>query len=134
MEDIFVGRVMSTNTHTVAPDTLVADAADEMRDNDVGSVMVVDGENELCGILTATDFVHIVAESQPKAETTVERYMTTDVVTTTVQTPIRHAADAMMEHGFHHLPVVDDREGVVGMLSTADLTAYLSHARLPSPS
>lgn len=133
MDDIFVGRVMSAETHTVAPDTLVEDAADEMLDNDIGSVMVVDGTNRLLGIVTVTDFVRIVAESHPKAETPVERYMTTDVVTTSVQTPIRDAADALMEHGVHHLPVVDDQEGVVGMLSTTDLAAYLSRVQTPSP-
>lgn len=134
MDDIFVGRVMSSDVHTVPPDTLVADAADEMLDNDIGSVMVVDGDNQLLGILTATDFVRIVAESHPKAETPVERYMTTGVVTTTAGTPIRDAADTMVTHGFHHLPVVDEREGVVGMLSTTDLTAYLSRVQTPSPS
>lgn len=134
MDDIFVGRVMSTDVHTVSPDTLVEDAAAVMLENDIGSVMVVDGDNQLLGILTATDFVRIVSESHPKAETPVERYMTTDVVTTTVQTSIRDAADTMVEHGFHHLPVVDDTEGAIGMLSTTDLTAYLSHVQTPSPS
>jgi CBS-domain-containing membrane protein len=33
----------------------------------------------------------------------------------------------MMTHGVHHLPVVDERRGVVGILSTMDLTAYLSY-------
>lgn len=134
MDDIFVGRIMSAEMHTVSPDTLVEDAADEMLDNDIGSVMVVDDDNRLLGILTVTDFVRIVAESHPKAETPVERYMTTDVVTTAVQTSIRDAADVLVERGVHHLPVVDEQEGVVGMLSTTDLAAYLSRVQTPSPS
>ncbi len=134
MDDIFVGRVMSSGLHTVTPDTLVEDAAHELLENDIGSLVVVDENNHLEGILTTTDFVDIVAKSRPKAETTVERYMTTDVVTTTAQESIRTAADTMIEHGFHHLPVVDEEEGLIGMVTTTDLAAYLSDVRAPSPS
>jgi CBS domain-containing protein len=131
MDDIFVGRVMSTDLQTVGPDTLVEDAAQLMLEEGVGSVLVVDESNGVEGILTTTDFVSIVARSQPKAETTVTRYMTEDVVTTTVGTPIRDVADTMVDAGFHHMPVVDEEEGVVGMVTTTDLASYLSHVEPP---
>ena len=132
MDDLFVGRLMSTDLHTVAPETLVADAAELMLDNDVGSVLVVE-DDELRGILTRTDFVDIVAKSRPKAATPVSDYMTTDVVTTSAQDPIRDVADAMTEHGFHHMPVVSDEDGLIGMITSSDLAAYLSHVQTPSP-
>jgi len=47
MDDIFVARVMSTSVRTVAPDTLVEDAANTMLDNGIRSVVVVDDENQL---------------------------------------------------------------------------------------
>jgi len=133
MDDIFAGRVMSTDLQTVGPDTLVEDAAQLMLEEGVGSVLVVDGSNRLEGILTTTDFVSIVARSQPKAETTVTRYMSTDLVTTTAGTPIRVVADRMIEAGIHHMPVVDESEGVVGMVTTTDLAAYVSHVDPPRP-
>lgn len=133
MDDVFVGRVMSTELRTVGPDTLVEDAARLMLEEGIGSVLVVDGSNRVEGILTTTDFVRIVAESQPKAETTVTRYMSADVVTTTAGTPIRQVADEMVEAGFHHMPVVDEEEGVVGMVTTTDLASYLSHVEPPRP-
>ncbi|MFC4542938.1 CBS domain-containing protein [Halosolutus amylolyticus] len=133
MDDIFVARVMSTSLHTVTPDTLVEDAGETMLENEIGSVVVVDDDNQLEGILTTTDFVNIVAESHPKAETTVSRYMTTDVITASAQDSIVDAADVMVEHSFHHLPVVDEDEGVIGMITTSDLAAYLSRVSTPSP-
>ncbi|QPV63139.1 CBS domain-containing protein [Halosimplex litoreum] len=133
MEDIFVARLMSSDLQAVGPDTLVEDAATQMQDNGVGSLVVVDEDNQLLGILTTTDFVDIVAKSKPKAQTTVERYMTTDVVTTDAQTSIVDAADLMIEHGIHHLPVIDDEEGVIGMISTTDLAGYISSVQTPSP-
>jgi len=133
MDDIFVARLMNSDLQSVGPDTLVEDAAAQMQENRVGSLVVVDDEGRLVGILTTTDFVDIVARSKPKAETTVERYMTTDVITTDAQTTIQEAADVMLEHGFHHLPVVDDEDGVIGMISTTDLAVYLSTVQTPSP-
>ncbi|MFC7154594.1 CBS domain-containing protein [Halomarina halobia] len=134
MDDVFVAQLMSSITYTVSPDTLVEDAAQTMLANDIGSVVVTDADNRVAGILTTTDFVRIVAESHPKAETAVSAYMTADVITTTAQTPVRDAADEMIEHGFHHLPVVDETEGLIGMITTSDLTAYVSHVQTPDPS
>ena len=133
MDDIFVARLMSSGVKTVEPDTLVEDAAQLMQTHEIGSLVVTDDDNRLVGILTTTDFVDIVAKSKPKADTTVERYMSTDVVTTTAQASIRDVADTIIEHGFHHVPVVDDEEGVIGMISTTDLAAYISTAEAPSP-
>jgi CBS domain-containing protein len=132
MDDVFVGQLMSTELHTVTSETLVAEAAELMLDNDVGSVMVAEA-GELRGILTRTDFVDIVAKSRPKAETPVSEYMSTDIVTAAAQDPIRDVADAMTEYGFHHMPVVSDEDGVIGMITSSDLAAYLSGVQTPSP-
>ena len=133
MDDIYVALLMSSDLVTAKPETLVEDAARLLLEDDIGSLPVVEADNDLVGILTTTDFVTIVAHSEPKAETTVERYMTTEVVTATAQEDIRDAADRMLVNDCHHLPVVDDEEGLIGMISTADLTQYLSHVETPSP-
>jgi CBS domain-containing protein len=134
MDDIFVARLMSTDLTTVSPDALVEEAATVMLEECIGSVVAVDDDGYLEGILTTTDFVQIVAECKPKDETPVSQYLTTDVVTAGAQDSIRDVADAMTEHGFHHMPVVDGEEGVIGIVTTTDLAAYLSHVQTPSPS
>lgn len=134
MEDVLVGRLMSTTLQTVTPETLVEEAAQKMLSNEVGSVIVIDDENRLEGILTTTDFVKIVAERQPKDETPVSTYMSTDVITATAQDSISKVSDRMVERGFHHMPVVDETEGVIGMITTTDLTGYISHVQTSSPS
>jgi CBS domain-containing protein len=133
MTDMFVGRLMSSPVRTVTSETTLSEAATKMYDAGIGSVVVVDGENALEGILTATDFVRLSAEGRFAEETAVGEYMSTDVTTTTANTDLRDVADTMIEHGFHHLPVVDESEGVVGIVTTTDLTAYLSHVEAPSP-
>lgn len=96
MEDIYVPRLMTTELVTATPETTVEDAAVLLLDHDIGSLPVVEAANEFIGILTRTDFISIVAHSQPKAETTVDRYMATDDVITAAQASIRDTTDRML--------------------------------------
>jgi CBS domain-containing protein len=32
----------------------------------------------------------------------------------------------MVEHGIHHIPVVDDDEELIGIITSSDMTGYLS--------
>ena len=132
MEDIFVGRVMSTDVVTVSPETTVEEAAERLLHENIGSLVVVD-DGDLVGILTSTDFVRVVAEGDPNDETTVADHMSTEVATVTAQDGIQDAADKLITYNIHHLPVVDDHEGVIGMLSTTDLAAYVSAVQEPTP-
>lgn len=133
MEDMFVGRLMSSGVVTVQPGTSVQEAAELLMDKEIGSLVVVDENTRLKGILTSTDFVKIVAENQPKDDSSVMEYMTTEVVTATAQDSIQDAADRLITYDIHHLPVVDQEDHVVGMLSTTDLTAYISAVEEPTP-
>lgn len=133
MEDIFVARLMSPSVKTVTADAYVEAAANTMLDHDIGSVVVTDETGRLEGILTTTDFVRIVAERKPKDRTPVSEYMTTDVITADPQDSIRDIADHLVEHGFHHMPVVTETDEVIGMITTTDITSYISTVQAPSP-
>ncbi len=128
MDDIFVGSLMTSPVTTVPADTPAKDAAELMLQEGISSAVVVNEDNQLAGILTSTDFVAIAAADESAAAFSVADHMTTDVVTTTVQATIEDVADLLIEHGIHHVPVVDDTAGVVGMVTTTDLTAYLAGA------
>lgn len=133
MDDVFVGSLMSSPVHTVTADTSLRNAGNLMLDNSIGSVLIVDDDHQLEGIVTATEFIRIIADGNPDPDATVGTLMTTELITTTANEPIQTAADLMIEHGFQHLPVIDDGE-VIGLISSTDLAAYLSSLRDPSPS
>lgn len=133
MEDIFVGRLMTPEVVTVSPDTTVEDAAEMLLDQRIGSLVVTDEAGHLEGILTCTDFVRIVKNRDPKDDSTVAEHMSDEVVTVTAQDHIQDASDRIVTYKIHHLPVVDDDDQVIGILSTRDLTAYLSDVQKPSP-
>ncbi|MFC6975535.1 CBS domain-containing protein [Halomicroarcula sp. GCM10025709] len=133
MDDIFVGRLMSSPVTTVAADASAESVAERMLDEGISSVVAVDDENHIEGILTSTDFVRIAAQGGRTSAVTVADHMSTEVVTATANDPIQHVADLMIDHAIHHVPVVDETEGVVGIITTTDLTAYLSGIEEPSP-
>ena len=125
MEDVFVGRLMSSPPLTVGPELSLREAAESIRERGVGSLVVAD-DGDLAGILTRTDFVRAAAEGRDPSTTTVAEFATDLVETTTANTSVVNAADAMVDRGVHHLPVVDPDEGVVGIVTSTDLTAYIS--------
>jgi CBS domain-containing protein len=135
MEDVFVGSLMSSPVHTVGGDATLREAAALLLDHDVGSAVVVDDAGRLDGILTATDFVTVVADGRGDYDpaTSVVTAMSTDVVTTTVNDTVEAAADLMIDSGHYHLPVVDADGVVGGVITSHDLTAYVSTVRTPSP-
>jgi len=133
MEDVFVGSLMSAPVHTAEGGTTLRAAARLLIDHDVGSVVVVDDQGRLDGILTVTDVVRIVAgEAAYGPETPVSAVMSTDVVTVAASDSVEAAADRMVEMGHYHLPVVDG-EAPIGIVTATDLAAYVSTVRTPNP-
>ena len=126
MDDVFVAQIMSSPVTTVSAETPAKDAAALMLEEGISSVVVVDDANHVTGILTSTDFVAIAADEQPADSFSVADYMTDDVVTTAASESIQSVADLLIEYGIHHIPVSDESAGVIGMVTTTDLTAYLS--------
>ena len=128
MTDVPVERLMSTNLVTIAPGAAAADAARRMLETGVSSILVVGDDGRLAGLITATDFVSLVRLNDPDDETPVEAFMTTDVVTVSPDDSVEELAGPT-DRGYTHLPVVDADGQLVGMLSTTDLTSYLSERR-----
>lgn len=52
-----VGDVMTTELVTVAPDTDVMDALNQLQDNSVGQLVVTDANGAFCGLLTRSDIM-----------------------------------------------------------------------------
>jgi len=52
--------------------------------------------------------------------------MSTEVVTIKNSGTIRQASELLSKGGFHSLPVVDDEQNIVGMVTSTDLIRYLS--------
>jgi CBS domain-containing protein len=126
MIDVFVGQIMTEDLVTIDPSQTLADAGETMTDANIKSVVVSDTEDYPVGILTSTDFVRMAADGNAPEESDVSAYMTSDIVTTTTDTPVNDAADLMIDHDISHLPVVREDGLLRGIVTTTDVAAYVS--------
>jgi len=115
-----IGQVMTPNPIMLGDDASIVEAAQAMRDNDIGDVLV-SRNGELCGIVTDRDIVvkAIAGRSEP-ATTRLGDICTSDVATIDSDTTVEEAADLMREKALRRIPVVDDGS-VVGIVSLGDL-------------
>ena len=127
IKDIAVARLMSSDLVTTTPDTSIEEAGTILLDNGVGSLLVLDSDDNLVGILTSTDFVDMVTSGTATEDVAVGERMSESVVTVGTGDSIRDAAAKMISDDIEHLPVVDEDGTVAGMLSTTDLTAHLAY-------
>ncbi len=102
---------------TISKDKKVKDALDLMMQYKIGGIPVVDPKNTLIGIVTNRD---LRFEAMNK---TIEEVMTSENIITTKQTiNLEKAAEILMMHKIEKLPVVDDANKLVGLITYKDIT------------
>jgi CBS domain-containing protein len=123
MYSMRVKSVMERKKLLVAPPgTTVAKAARLMAKKNVGAILVVEGKL-LVGIFTERDAVfRVVAEGRDVATTTIGEVMTADPICVPPDEIFGRALLLMHDHGFRHVPVVENGEpvGIVSSRSALD--------------
>jgi len=115
-----VGDIMSRPVVTARPADTVAIAAQRMKERHVGSVVVVDAEERAIGILTERDMIRLGAAGTDASVAKVSEWMTAEPDTVAPEIPAREAFASLVEHGYRHIPVVEDNR-LVGIVSIRDL-------------
>ena len=110
---------------TDRPDDTLQQAAGKMREQQTGSLLVLDGQ-ELVGIVTERDVLKAVATATP-LDTPVSEVMSKDLITVEPGTSLREAARIMTERWIRHLPVLEGGR-LVGIVSQRDLAGVLAGA------
>ncbi|MGW0843475.1 CBS domain-containing protein [Streptomyces sp. NPDC002787] len=115
-----VRDIMTSAPLTVEPQASVRSVAQLMRDQDLGAVLVTDGDR-LRGLVSDRDLVvRAVAEGADPEQTTVVHACSEDLVTVGPDEDLDHAARLMREHAVRRLPVVDEGRPV-GIVSLGDM-------------
>ncbi|MEF8780059.1 MAG: CBS domain-containing protein [Haloferacaceae archaeon] len=110
---------------TAEPGTPVTELATIMREEGVGSVVIVDGD-EPVGIVTDRDLsVRVLADGIDPSDKTAENVMTEDLHTIEWNAGFYEATSLMSEHGIRRLPVCKDGE-LVGIITADDLTELIA--------
>ena len=115
-----VSEVMTVNPVTVDAADSIMKAAETMRQNDIGDV-IVRKNGKLCGIVTDRDIVvrSLGAGKDPK-KTAIEAICSPEVVTVSPDQDANDAVTLMRSRAIRRLPVVQDG-ALLGIISLGDL-------------
>jgi len=117
-------EVMTLNPICCLPTDSIERVAQMMKAEDVGSIPVVESPNskKLVGIITDRDLVlKGVAEGRNNQDSPIEPIMTRNPVTCRERDDLEKAFKAMSDHQVRRLPIVNDRNEIVGIIAQADI-------------
>ena len=110
---------------TATSEDTVETISNKMKENQVGSVVVVNEKNHPLGIVTERDIVRrVISEGKDPKITKVADINTTSLITIDPETSVYDAALIMTKYRIRRLPVVKDNT-LYGIITSDDLVKYL---------
>lgn len=133
-----VADLMTTDVLTAAPDDALKDAARALATRGISGMPVVGSTGHVLGVLSEADILAKEIDGDARVSALqrflegpplderfdamiVEEAMTTPAITITPGRPVTEAAAVMLAEGINRLPVVDDDQRLVGLVTRADL-------------
>ncbi len=123
-----VADVMTRRVVYLPGDTTLDEAAQAMRDQGIGDVVVTHGPT-MAGMVTDRDIViRAIAVNLPVKTTTLESIATREMIMVEQSATVEEAVHAMRERGVRRLLVCDADRKLVGIVSLSDLALMSTSA------
>jgi len=134
MRQLLVRDLMTSGVESVHPGSTLAELLDLLQERSIRHVPVIDDEGELVGLVTQRDLLRrslaargdlpLTVHEEVVAHRTVDEFMTVGVLTVEPDSPLREAAELILDNKLGCLPVV---EGVhlVGIITEADFVKHV---------
>ncbi len=107
---------------TAKEDISIEKAVEMLYTRHVGSIIVTSSDKKCMGIFTERDAIRVVAQKIP-LKTSLRKVMTRKVVTIPESASFSEARRKMIQRGIRHLPVVNEKGRLVGLLATRRIMA-----------
>ena len=124
-----VGDFMNRHVESVPPHTTIVEAAERMRENGIGSLLVEstnaeDRMSRRSGIVTETDLIRkVLAKGMDASLARVDQIMTSPLLTITPERPMLDASHLMETNHVRYL-CASDKDDIVGIISMRDLVRH----------
>jgi len=119
-----VSRLAPSPAIRVVADATVGEAVAALRSGPAGCLLVT-AAGRLVGIFTERDLLTRVLAAGRSLASPLRAVMTPDPVTVAPHDPIRTAVRRMQKGGYRHLPVIDEENRPVGVVSAHHILHYL---------
>ncbi len=117
-----VKEVMTRDVTSVGPDATLFELAELMRDEDIGSVLVTEG-NQVLGVVTDRDIVvRGIADRRDLTSMKARDVMSEAVFCCTEDTPVEDVLAEMADEQVRRVPVLNGARQLVGVVSLGDLS------------
>ena len=125
-----VETIMSKTIHTCSPEDSLERVAQILWDGDCGCVPVVNDEHRVVGMVTDRDAcMAAYTQGARLCDIPVSTAMAGQVRSCRPSDSVTSAEQTLREYQLHRLPVVDDQERLVGLLSLGDIAREAAHQR-----
>jgi CBS domain-containing protein len=117
--------IMSSRAECASVNDTLVQAAQKMRDLEVGALPICGDDNRLAGMITDRDIVvRGLAEGRDPNTTTVGAFAEGKPATIGADDSVEETLATMSKHGVRRLPVIDGHD-LVGVVSQADVARHL---------
>jgi CBS domain-containing protein len=107
---------------TITSETLIAEACQIMTDKRIGCVIALNSQAKIAGILSERDIVNGMANAgQPILNKPATEFMTRNVIVSHPEDSMAKLMSIMSSKRIRHLPVVDDNDHLIGVISIGDM-------------
>lgn len=122
--------VMTPNPKTVMETASLEEVARVMKESDTGVVPVCDNSKKVIGLVTDRDIVvRVIAEGKNVTQERVSTVMTKSVRTVREDDPVDTVFNIMSNEQVRRVPVVNERDEIVGIIAQADLATKTNKDR-----
>ncbi len=119
-----IESLMKTELIDATVGETVASVASRMAENQVGALLVRDGD-KLSGIFSERDLLRrVVGEGRDPFATNIEDVMTTEIATVELSAPVKQVLEVFRKERVRHVPITSGGKAV-GILSTRDFLNFL---------
>lgn len=117
---LMVRNIMIEDVVTAKPNLTVKEAVMILSEKHVGSIVITNNDGRCIGIFTERDAIRIIA-SDVSLDTPLQQVMTKNVVTIGEEASLEEARRVIVSHGIRHIPVVNGKGEMAGLLSVRKL-------------
>jgi CBS domain-containing membrane protein len=134
--------IMTQDIVTIQPKTALEEAWSLLRYHKIKALPVLDPQRRVVGVVTIADFLkqfdnrnlptlghrlRAMLRCAPGSLQSVGAIMTSPVIMVPGHMPVVDLVSRLSDEGLHHLPIVDERQQLCGMVTQSDLIAALYH-------
>ena len=123
LESISISNCMTKNVKTVHSAERLFNACKIMRDNNIGSLIVIDEDNSNnpIGIITERDVISNLTSPESNLQIQVNEIMTKPIITVKETHSLIDALQTMQKNNFRRLPITNNEGKLIGIITDKDI-------------